>query len=293
MKKNIKGKNYKNQVTIEIIYESGSTEIFIYDINDRIEKMVNEFASKKHLSSKLLTFIYSGDVLSPSDFQKSFYQKMNILDKRDNKMVILVYKNDMISSNNDIPPDDINIYLIKDSREVIVIKAKKGEIMKNIIKRGLLNEDLNKYTFYYKKKEIDLNKRFDEIADEIYKKINILLINVYHKEQIIVNFIKDNSVDKRIPCFGENNIEEICIQYCKDKNLNFDDMNFEKGNNLININETISQLIDKNESEDNIFTNNNIINNENNSNLKEINIIVTKKKLFEVIQKFQIIQNIK
>jgi len=108
-------KQLNNNIKVIIIYESKYTEEFTLGVNDSIEKVINEFSTKNKIDKSSLYLLYSGNLLQPHEYKKTFYEIMNNTDKKSNCLVILAYRNDIISEF--IPESDtINIFLIQDSK---------------------------------------------------------------------------------------------------------------------------------------------------------------------------------
>lgn len=89
------------------------------------------------------------------------------------KMNILVYNTTLLSGNGVLQSDDINIMLIVNLYNSFILKGKKDESLRTIIQNGhpAINIDLDQFEFIYKNKQINLNERFEDIADIYDKKI--------------------------------------------------------------------------------------------------------------------------
>ena len=220
MKNYSKEKNNKTTVTVKIIHPKDNFD-YRMDMNDKIIKAINEFASNVNKPLDSLYFLYNGNIIQRSDYNKSFINIMNVTDKKAKKMTIIA--EDLLLS----PPDNdliklnyINITLVIDSCKVKKIKEKKEHNFMNVIKREKLSID--KYMFFYKNHQLDLNKKFEDLIDDNYKKINCLIINVKHKEGIIINFIYKNSIKESelLYCFHEDKLIVKRKEYCLKNNLN-------------------------------------------------------------------------
>ena len=66
-----------------------------------------------------------------------------------------------------LEPEDIKINLIIDSKRPLLLQAKRGETIKEILIRNTskLQIDIKTLIFKYGNKIVDINKNFDEIAD--------------------------------------------------------------------------------------------------------------------------------
>ena len=68
---------------------------------------------------------------------------------------------------------------------------------------------LNIFEFIYRNKQINLDEKFEDIADEYDKKINRIAIEANHKEKVIVKFVNDEFGEKRIICFPQDIIKNV------------------------------------------------------------------------------------
>lgn len=235
--------NISKQINIKIFYESNIIEDFKCDINDKLEKIINEFCSKINIVHTSICFIYNGEALKGDDFKKSFFQVMNSVDKQSKKMSILAINKNLENLNNLAQSNDINIILLIDSQKIKKLKGKKGETLKNIIKKEFSDSDFNKLTFNYRNNELNLNNKFEDIANENDKKINRMIINVNHKEHIVINFVNNNSEEKSMVCFADDKLINICNRYCYENGgLNINNLSFQYENAPIDLEKTISQI---------------------------------------------------
>ena len=130
---------------IKIIVKNSNSRPFefIYNINEKIEKLINEFSEKIKLPKDYsFMFLYNGKLLKKD---QTFYQVINNFDKESSEMVILAqsYKSE----------SNIKISLNINSNE-IDLQEKKEETFENIIRRGILKinkkYNVNNYEFFIK-----------------------------------------------------------------------------------------------------------------------------------------------
>ena len=184
------------EISLIISYESQKVETLKCKMNDKIENILTGFASKINVEYSSLFVLYSGKIIQGNDLKKTFFQVMNGHDKKEKSMNILVYRkildDTVISEQRDL--DIINIILIIDSKNIIVIKDRKENSLKNIIHKNAtkIGSDPNSLTFKYGQNDIDLNKKFDDIANEMDKKFLGMTLSVYTRTPIKVNFININ-----------------------------------------------------------------------------------------------------
>ena len=170
--------------------------------------------------------MYNGNLLNSDNFNETILSIMNSYDKQLKEINILVYRKDEELEVDIIQLDEINIMLIFDSQSVFKLQGKRNETLKTIIERDnqSIISDLDKIEFIYRSRVINLDKKFEDIADEYDKKINRLTINVNHKEKIIIKFINDKFGEKRIICLGQDKIGEIIKKYLLENGI----LNIEK-----------------------------------------------------------------
>ena len=105
-------------------------------------------------------------------------------------MTILLYEGNELEAKDQ---DEIKILLLIESVKKIELKGKKGETIKDIIKNySIFKIDLKWCIFKYKENEIDLNKKFDNIANDEDKTKSELIITVNYTIPVIVNCFKEN-----------------------------------------------------------------------------------------------------
>ena len=245
--------NESNKIIINFIYQCRENIIIETDINNKFETSINELCSRLNIDKASIFFLYNGNTLSPDDFDKSISYVISSNDRQIKKMNILVYKKDLESDpeNEVIQLDDINIMLIIDSSNVYEIKEKKNESLKTIIQNenSEIKLGLNKFEFKYRNQKINLDKKFEDIADEYDKKINRIPIEANHKEKVIVKFVNDKFGEKRIICFPQDIIENVIKNHFfeierahKFKNDVLSNYYFKYKNKDINLSKTIDEL---------------------------------------------------
>ena len=106
-------------------------------------------------------------------------------------MILLLYDNTEIDINN---KNTINIVLLIESVKKYELKGIKEETLKNIISdSSVIKLDLKWCIFKYKENKIDINKKFDDLAnDEDKKKLKIIL-TVNYTIPLIDNYVDKNN----------------------------------------------------------------------------------------------------
>ena len=93
--------------------------------------------------------------------------------------------------------------------------------------------------------EIILEKTFEELANEFDKSCNGMLISVYKKRPLLVNFLYRNRWDK-IKCFKNDIISKICEIFVSKNKIKLEKCDFYHNNTKINIFQTFYQLLKNN-----------------------------------------------
>ena len=256
-------------ISVVITFENQTSKTYICNPSDKIKDSLTKFADFLKIDFQKLFFLYAGNRLSNDDINKAIYDLMNSLDKRDNKMNILVYSLEVSTSHQN--PDEINLIIIFESNETEIIKENRDKLMKDIFKSFAEKKklDINKLIFKYGDKKIDLNKKFDDIANSLDKKCLGMTILVYHRTPLVVNFVLNNITKYSINCFLEDNIREIFNLYCFENKLNINNLIFTYQNNPVNLDNNFLDL-NTNEPEK---SENDILN---------VNSIETDKKTIEI-----------
>ena len=86
---------------------------------------------------------------------------------------------------------------------------------------------MNALLFKYGDKEIDLNKKFDDVATSYDKKCNGMSILVYNKNPLKINFFYDNKNPYEMHCYKEDKIKDVFNNYALNNSLNINDLCFE------------------------------------------------------------------
>ena len=270
--------NDSKKIVIKFNYESSEIIKIECNINDKLKKAINKFAKMKNVEITNLIFLYNGKLL---DSDESISNIINSSDKISGEINILAYLNNPESN-------DINILLIIDSQTVIKLKGKKDDILETILQKenSIISSNLDKFEFLYKDTNINLDKTFEDIADEYDKSINGLIIYANHKEKFAVKFINDKLEEKIQICFPNDKMDDIIKKYCcENGNLNPNYYFFKYENNDNIFGKTINEL---NNNSNELNNNNNLTTNtsiknisQTNTEFKEIEIKVIEKSCWQ------------
>ena len=262
-----------SEINLIISYESEAVETLKCNSDDKLENVLKKFAEIKNMENPSFMILYGGKNIQGDDLKKSLSEIMTGLDKQDLTMNILLYRN-IIKIVQD--KSNINIILIIDSRKVFVLQGKREDKLKDILikNNSKINSDINSLIFKYGNKNVDLDKKFEEIANNTDKNFCGMTLNAYTQNKLIVNFEYNNFRQFRNECNIEDNIRNICNIYCKRFGKNINELTFRYRLFNINLDQTFEELLAYNED---IKSKNNIIAQEEDleeNNIKEINIIV-------------------
>ena len=256
-----------NGININFVYESSELITIVCDLKDTVGTVINEFSEKIGVESSLVIFLYSGRALDNNNYNKPISEIINRSDKDLMQMNILAYRID----SDILPSDEITIILIFDSLKALILKGKKEETLKTIIRRENpeIIFSLDSLVFYYEKKAINLNQKFLDIADENDQRVNGLTINIVHKQKVIIKFINNALGEKRIISFPEYKMARVIGDYCIENNMNIQFYLFQYKNINIDLEKTIRESDGKNGSIEGNTTENGVYE----SNIMQINKI--------------------
>ena len=232
--------NESGEFTLCINYESHKENINC-KMNDKVKDIINKFAIKINEDISSLVILYCGKNLSNEDFKLPFSRIISKQDKNTKLMNILIIKQPnttIINQNNIIIKLKIN------STNSISLQGTKEETIKDIILKNSakIDVDLNYSSFTYNNNEIDINKKFNDIANDNDKIKGIIIINL-DTNSLKVYFVNERNERIKIDCVKKDKIKNICIQYCQQININLKDLTFKYGMIPVNLEETFEQLI--------------------------------------------------
>ena len=239
------------KIIVSFNYESIEIIDIQCDINDKFETIINELSMKLNIEKTSLFFLYDGRILNSGNFDEKISSIINSNDKKIKKINMLAYRKEHELEKDILQSKNINILLIIDSHDVKKAQGKMSETLKEIIQKENSNiiSEIDKFKFIYKNKKIDLDKKFEEIADDYDKKIYGMTINVNHIEKVIVNFVIDKTQEKRILCLPQEKIEDVIIKniapmsiYVLNIKQYFNSYFFKYKNKEIELKKTIEEL---------------------------------------------------
>ena len=228
-----------DEINLIISYESQNVEKLKCKASNKMEDILSAFAQKKNADYSSFLILYSGKELQGSDLKKTIFQTMTKIDKEQKTMNLLIY------SKNSVPlsrQNFIKIILIINSRDVYELHGKKDESIKDILNKNIskIGKTINSLTIKYNMNEIDLDKKFDEIADDRDKKFSGMTLSAYTNDDnhsLKVVFIDIKNREASVGCKMEDKIRNVVKDYClmigrsiKDFSFKYEtyDVHFEK-----------------------------------------------------------------
>ena len=209
----------ENIITLEIIYEQISINI-VCNLTDILENRLIEFTTLKNLNYSSLYFLYNGTSLLPSQRKKQISEIIAKRDIHDKRMTLLSYQ----IEPGIIQEDEIIIVLSIESVKIKKSTGRREEKIKDIIK-NIIELDLKWCTFKYRNNEIDIEQKFDDIANEEDKRQLKIDLTVNYTIPLIVNISKKKKSKKSknskysIQCFLGDRVEDKIEQYFREKKL--------------------------------------------------------------------------
>jgi len=193
---NVNNTQEKETIIMRIIDEVQNKQVYECNPEDLLEKYINLFISnyKEDYSSSFLYILYSGESTFPDKFKRPIKEIIKPRDKKNKLMVLILCKNTEINKHD---LDKIHIVLSIEDVKKEELEGIKGETIRDIIsKSSIIKIDLKWLIFKYKENEFDLDKYFDDIADDEDKTKLEIIITVNYLIPLVVNFV--NKSKKKI-----------------------------------------------------------------------------------------------
>ena len=215
--------NEQRKEKIDLILNNDQTRKKFSNIETKkeiLETYLIEFAKIINENYSSLYILYSGEILFGDQLKKPISQIIKPQDKKNKKMILTVVKNEFSINEG----EEIVIVLSIEGVKTEQLKGKKGEIFKDIIENSsLIKLDLKWYIFKHGENEIDLNQKFDNIANDREKKDSRLPITVNCTIPLIVNIVNKNNEKYPIQCFLKDKFSEKISLYFKENKLDIED----------------------------------------------------------------------
>ena len=196
-------------------------------VNKSLEKYITEFLQLNKLNSSSIYFLYNGTSLPQEQFKKPISEIISKINKKDKIMQLLAY----YSEFNINEENEIIIILSIESFKIEQATGKKEETIKNIIK-NLIKFDFIWCIFTYKEEEIDIDIKFDDIADDEDKETSKIEITVNYTIPLIVNFTMNKNKKSIIQCLFGNMVSNKIEPFFVQEHLNMEDYNLVYNNKI-------------------------------------------------------------
>ena len=210
----------KKTITLKMIYES-NTKVYECQENILLEQCVINFAKDIKEDFSSLYALYGGGPLFGEDFKKPLSQIIKPPDKIEKLITLLFYKNTIFNIADE---KEIQIVLSIESVKVVNLSGKKGDIIKDIIRNSSsIIFDLKWCVFKYKENEIDLNKKFDDIANDEDKVALKITLELTYTIPLKVTVINEKNEKYEIQCLLKDRIGNIIFSNIFKNKLDNDD----------------------------------------------------------------------
>ena len=262
----------KEIITLMITNETQISQVYNgVNMKEILRKYIEEFAKciKSNLSQ--LYVLYNANSLLGEQLDKSIAEIINRQDKKDKKMSLLIYQ---VTESDFEEQDDIIIVLSIESVKIEKLNGKRGETLRDTIKNSsIIKLDLKWCIFKYGKNSIDLNQKFDDIANDEDKKNLKIELTVAFTIPLIVNFVK-NKEKLRFKCLLGYRVYYAFSSYCTENNISEEDCFFIYKNKDVSYSKFFEIIFDDDEIL-NTFENETI--NDNNNSIIGENLNKTNK----------------
>ena len=263
--------SYEEKVILTITNETQHTENYKVDNKEQLSLYIKKFAESIKANYSQLYVLYNGRSLFRENLNISIKEIMNMEDKNNKRMSILIYQ---VTEFDIEDQDDIIIVLSIESVKIEKLKGKRGEILRDtIINSSIIKLDLKWCNFKYGKNDIDLNQKFDDIANEEDKKNLKIELTVTFTIPLIVNFVK-NKEKLKFQCLLGYRVDNTFSSYCRENHIEQEDCIFIYKNEKV-LGKKFFELIFDNDETLNTFLNETI--NDNNNSIIGENLNQTNK----------------
>ena len=252
-------KSFSEEITVILNYESQRVSVIKCKNDIVMENILMDFALQIKVEFTSLMFLHGGERIS--NFKQTFYQLMTEEDKNIKEINILVYKINKSLIQQSIQPNFINIIFRKEwdrNIDIVIKKIKREATLKNVCEKytSEIGCNLNSIIFKYDGNEIDINKKFDDIANDYDKDCFGMTIFISKINNLTVNFLFKDFEPFSMKCNKEDKMQDIFYEYAKLKALDLNNLSFKYGIAPINIDDkTLNQVISSIESASNVDLN--------------------------------------
>lgn len=189
------------------------SKIYECNIKESLEQYTNKFAKDINVNYSSPMVLSRGESLFGDKLKKPLCEIIKPGDKI-TTIILFQYTESDINAQ-----DEINIILSIESVKILQLKGKREDIIKDIIRKSsIIKIDLKWCIFKYKENEIDINKKFDDIANDEDKKKLEIIITMNYTIPLIVNFVDENKKSTIIQCNLSDRVDIYFETNHQDKN---------------------------------------------------------------------------
>ena len=240
------------EITLVIIYESQKINALKCNNNSILEDILKNYALQMQIELSSLFFLYGGKRIE--NIKDSIFLLMTEEDKKRKEIEILAYNINKSLILEQSQQNYINIIfsfstVSKDNILINIKKIRRGEILKNICQKYASENrfNFNSLIFKYEENEMDLNKKFDDIANLYDKNCLGMTIFVHKKNSLDIKFVNKNLSTYQIECNKDDKIKDICKVFASANSLDINKLSFNYGIIPIDLDEaTLNDLINSN-----------------------------------------------
>ena len=222
------GNNQK--ITLIIRNEYHEQETYKADLSEPLEYYLKKFADFIKMDFSSLIFLYNGDSLTEESLKNKISEIINSINKKDKRMTILVYTkvsddiSEKANASNDISEKDKIILIVSiESVKIVKLVGNKEDTINNIIiYSSLIAFDSRWCIIKYKQKEIDSNKKFDDIANDEDKPKKLIELTLNYKIPLLVNYLNEDNEKYTIPCLLQDKVSSNFESYFTQNELDKD-----------------------------------------------------------------------
>jgi len=208
------------KITLKISYDQNTIAYKCY-LKELLEKYLIEYTKRNNMDYSTIYIIYNGSSLFGDQLKKPISEIISPQNKKDRLMTLLVVK----SLFTNIQEDEIIISLSIESVKVIELKGTKEEKIKDIINNSF-KIDFDWCKFKYRDNEIDLEQKFDNIANDEDKNRLKIVITVNYTIPLIVYFVDEQNKKYKIQCLLGDSIYDKIKPYFNQRHFDTDDYYF-------------------------------------------------------------------
>ena len=177
-------------IDLRITEGTQKTQSYECETKELLETYIKKFTKEFQLNYSSYIVLYGARALFGEELKIPISKIISKIDKQNKKMALLLIENSGFDMHDQ---DEILIILTIESAKKPTLKGIKGQTLKEIIQENnIIQIDLKWCIFKYKENEIDINKKFDDIANNEDKTTSTMILTLNFTIPLIVNYIRKN-----------------------------------------------------------------------------------------------------